>query len=49
MSLEKFEDACIEGNGGRTYYLLKHIVATVMTRLERMRNRDSDLRKTLSM
>ena len=49
VSLEKFEDAGVEGDGVRTYYQLKHTVATAGTKVERMRDRDTDLWKTLSM
>ena len=49
VSLEKFEDAGVEGDGVRIYYQLKHTVATAGTRVERMRDRDTDLWKTLSM
>lgn len=49
VSLEKFEDVGAEGNGSRTYYQLKHTSKTEGTRVEKMRNRDRDLWKTLSM
>lgn len=49
VSLEKFEDAGVEGDSVRTYYQLKHTVATTETNVARMRNRDTDLWKTLSM
>ena len=44
VSLEKFDDAGVEGDGLRTYYQLKHTVATAGTKVKRMRNRDTDLR-----
>lgn len=49
VSLEKFEDVGSEGDGSRTYYQLKHTIATTNTKVERMRDRDKDLWKTLSM
>lgn len=49
VSLEKFEDTGVEGDGVITYCQLKHTVATTGTKVERMRDRDTDLWKTLSM
>lgn len=49
MSLEKFEDVGTESGDKKTYYQLKHTVATKGTTVARMRDRDTDLWKTLSM
>ena len=49
VSLEKFEDVGVEAGNERTYYQLKHTSATTHTHVERMKNRDAVLWKTLSM
>lgn len=49
VSLEKFEDVGVETGNERTYYQLKHTSATTHTHVERMKNRDAVLWKTLSM
>lgn len=49
VSLEKFEDVGAENDEGRTYYQLKHTTTITGATVERMRNRDTDLWKTLSM
>ena len=49
VSLEKFEDVGVEKENDKTYYQLKHTAATTGTCVERMKNRDTDLWKTLSM
>lgn len=49
VSLEKFEDIGVEMDVSKTYYQLKHTSKTTDTKVERMRNRDTDLWKTLSM
>lgn len=49
VSLEKFEDVGTEKVEKKTYYQLKHTVATTGTTVARMRDRDTDLWKTLSM
>lgn len=49
VSLERFEDVGAECDGSRTYYQLKHTSKTAGTQVEKMRDRDTDLWKTLSM
>lgn len=49
VSLEKFEDVGSEKGDKKTYYQLKHTVATRGTTVARMRDRDTDLWKTLGM
>lgn len=49
VSLEKFEDVGAEKGERKIYYQLKHTVATSGTTIARMRDRDTDLWKTLSM
>lgn len=49
VSLEKFEDVGTENVDKKTYYQLKHTVVTIGTKIVRMRDRDIDLWKTLSM
>ena len=49
VSLEKFEDVGAENGDKKTFYQLKHTVATKGTTVTRMRDRDTDLWKTLSM
>lgn len=49
VSLEKFEDVGSEKGDRKTYYQLKHTVATRGTTVARMRDRDTDLWKTLGM
>lgn len=49
VSLEKFEDIGIEKDGSKAYYQLKHTSKTTGTKVERMRDRDTDLWKTMSM
>lgn len=49
VSLEKFEDVGVEKDESKTYFQLKHTSKTTETKVERMRNRDTDLWKTLSM
>lgn len=49
VSLEKFEDVGVEKGNDKTYYQLKHTAATAETHVERMKDRDTDLWKTLSM
>lgn len=49
VSLEKFEDVGSEVGQEQTYYQLKHTIASKGTHIERMRDRDTDLWKTLSM
>lgn len=49
VSLEKFEDVGVEKDESKTYYQLKHTSKTTETKVERMRDRDTDLWKTLSM
>lgn len=49
VSLEKFEDVGVEKGNNKTYYQLKHTAKTTGTHVERMRDRDIDLWKTLSM
>lgn len=49
VSIEKFEDVGAEKGDKKTYYQLKHTIATKGTTIARMRDRDTDLWKTLSM
>jgi len=49
VSLEKFEDVGAEKGDKKTYFQLKHTIATKGTTVARMRDRDTDLWKTLSM
>ena len=49
MSLEKFEDVGVEKDKSKTYYQLKHTSKSTESKVERMRDRDTDLWKTLSM
>lgn len=49
VSLEKFEDVGVEKDKSKTYYQLKHTSKSTESKVERMRDRDTDLWKTLSM
>lgn len=49
VSLEKFEDVGVEKGDKKIYYQLKHTIATKETMVARMRDRDTDLWKTLGM
>lgn len=49
VSLEKFEDVGAEKGEKKTYYQLKHTVATTGITVAHMRDRDTGLWKTLSM
>lgn len=49
VSLEQFEDVGIKDDDCRTYYQLKHTAKTTGTHVEKMRDRDIDLWKTLSL
>lgn len=49
VSLEKFEDVGVEKDNSKTYYQLKHTSKSTESKVERMRDRDTDLWKTLSM
>lgn len=49
VSLEKFEDVGVEKDKSKTYYQLKHTSKFTESKVERMRDRDTDLWKTLSM
>ncbi len=49
VSLEKFEDVGVEKDKSKTYYQLKHTSKSTESKVERMRDRDTDLWKTLSI